>query len=90
MVKNLPANAGDARDVTSILGLERALAEGSGKPTNGHPLQYSCLKTSWTEELGGLRSVGLQLTCARKLIKKNEAKQQDGASKLSHLGMAHW
>ena len=35
MVKNLPANAGDA---VSIPWLERSPAEGSG-----NPLQYSCL-----------------------------------------------
>ena len=27
---------------------------------NGNPLQYSCLENSWTEELGGLQSMGLQ------------------------------
>ena len=36
MVKNLPANAGDARDSVSILGLGRSPGEG-----NGSPLQYS-------------------------------------------------
>ena len=38
MVKNLPANAGDARDVGSVPGLERSSGVGNGKP-----LQYSCL-----------------------------------------------
>ena len=38
MVKNLPANAGDIRDVGSIPGLGRSPGEG-----NGNPLQYSCL-----------------------------------------------
>ena len=38
VVKNLPANAGDAGDVGSIPGLERSLGGG-----NGNPLQYSCL-----------------------------------------------
>ena len=27
---------------------------------NGNPLQYSCLKISWTEEPGGLQSMGSQ------------------------------
>ena len=27
---------------------------------NGNPLQCSCLENPWTEELGGLKSVGLQ------------------------------
>ena len=38
LVKNLPANAGDARDPGSIPGLERSPGEG-----NGNPVQYSCL-----------------------------------------------
>ena len=37
MVKNLPANAGNIRDVGSIPGA-RSPREG-----NGNPLQYSCL-----------------------------------------------
>ena len=37
VVKNLPASAGDIRDVGSIPGLERSPGEG-----NGNPLQYSC------------------------------------------------
>ena len=39
MVKNLPANAGDARNSGSIPGLGRSPGEG-----NGNPLQYSCLE----------------------------------------------
>ena len=38
VVKNLPANAGDVRDVGSIPGLGRSSGGG-----NGNPLQYSCL-----------------------------------------------
>ena len=41
VVKNLPAKAGDARDLDSIPGLERSLEVG-----NGNPLQYSCLENS--------------------------------------------
>ena len=40
MVKNPPANSGDAGDMGSIPGSERSLGEG-----NGNPLQYSCLET---------------------------------------------
>ena len=54
MVKNLPANAGDARDLSSMPGLGRSLGGG-----HGNPLQYSCLENSWTEEPGGLQSMGL-------------------------------
>ena len=41
MVKNLPANAGGARDASSIPGSGRS--PGSG---NGNPLQYSWLENS--------------------------------------------
>jgi len=41
VVKNLPANAGDPRDVGSTPGLGRSLAEG-----HGNPVQYSCLENS--------------------------------------------
>ena len=41
VVKNPPDNAGDARDVGLIPGLERSYGEG-----NGNPLQYSCLENS--------------------------------------------
>ena len=37
MVKNLPANTGDARDMGSIPGSGRSPGVG-----NGNPLQYSC------------------------------------------------
>ena len=53
MVENLPANAGDARDMGSTPGL-------GGFPGGGHgnPLQYSCLKNPmdrgvWKHSLGG-------------------------------------
>ena len=39
MVKNLPANAGDIRDLGLILGLGRSPGGG-----HGNPLQYSCLE----------------------------------------------
>ena len=39
-VKNLPANAGDARDSVSIPGLGRSPVG------NGNPLQHSCLENS--------------------------------------------
>ena len=55
MVKNPPANAGDARDMGLIPGSGRSPGEG-----NSNPLQYSCLGNPWTEEPGGLRSTGLQ------------------------------
>ena len=39
MVKNLPANAGDARDEGSV-----SVSGGSPGERNGHSLQYSCLE----------------------------------------------
>ena len=39
MVKNLPANAGDVRDMGSVSGLGRYPGAG-----HGNPLQYSCLE----------------------------------------------
>ena len=38
VVKNLPANAGDVRDLGSIPGSGKSPGEG-----NGNPLRYSCL-----------------------------------------------
>ena len=43
-------------DLGSIPGLGRSPGEG-----HGNPLQYSCLENPpWTEEPGGLQSMGLQ------------------------------
>ena len=55
VAKNLPANAGDTGDASSIPGSGRSPGGG-----NDNPLQYSILawKISWTEELGGLQSQG--------------------------------
>ena len=47
VVKNLPANAGDTRDVGLIPGVG-----------NGNTLQYSCFENSWTEEPVRLQFVG--------------------------------
>ena len=54
MVKNLTANVGDSG---SILGLRR-----TPRGRNGNSQQYSCLGNPWTEEPGGLQSVGSQRT----------------------------
>ena len=62
MVKNPPANAGDAGDVSLIAGSGRSPGGG-----NGTPLQYSCLGNPMEvapletpEEPGGLQSRGSQ------------------------------
>ena len=49
VVKNLPANAGDVRDMGLIPGLGR-----SPGGAHGSPLQYSW-RIPWTEEPGGLQ-----------------------------------
>ena len=48
VVKTLPDNAGDTRDLGSIPGLGKCPGEG-----NGNPLQYSSRKMLWTESLTG-------------------------------------
>ena len=53
VVKNLPANAGEARDSSSIPGSGRSPGGG-----NGTPLQYSCWDNLQAEEAGGLQSMG--------------------------------
>ena len=53
VVKNLPANAGDKRDVDSILGLGQSLGEG-----NGNPVQCSCLENSMDRGAMGSQRVG--------------------------------
>ena len=53
VVKNPPANAGDARDVTSIP--ESGRSPGVG---NGNPLQYSCLENPMDREVGGIQYTG--------------------------------
>ena len=53
VVKNLPENAGDTRDLVSILGLGRSLEQ--------EMATYSSIlgwKIPWTEEPGGLQSMG--------------------------------
>ena len=54
VVKNPPASAGDVRDLGSIPGREDPLEEGVA-------IHSSILawRTSWTEELGGLQSMGV-------------------------------
>ena len=61
VVKNPPANAGDARDVGSTPGSGRSPGVG-----NGNPLQYSCLENSvdrgtWQAAVHGVMKSQTQL-----------------------------
>ena len=51
----MKANAGDTRDVGSVPGLGRVPGVGNGICSSN----LAC-KTPWTEEPGGLESMGLQ------------------------------
>ena len=57
MVKNPLAKVGDIRDslLCQSLGWEDCLEEGTATPCS-----ILALKIPWTEELGGLRSIGSQ------------------------------
>ena len=54
VVRNPPANAGDAGDSGSIPGLVR-----SPGGEHGNPFQYSC-RIPWAEKPGGLQLIGSQ------------------------------
>ena len=58
MVKNPPANTGDAGDVGSIPGLGKSSGEG-----NGSPLQYSCLENPMNQ-----RSLAATITKTQTLL----------------------
>ena len=63
VVKNPPANSGDARDMGSTPGSGRSLGEG-----NGNPIQYSCLGNStnggaWRATVHGIAKSQTQLAC---------------------------
>ena len=60
MVKKLPANAGDLRDMVSIPGSGRPPGEG-----NANPLQYSCLgnpmdRGAWRATVHKVEKTGLK------------------------------
>ena len=66
VVKNLPASAGDTRDMTLILGLGRSLGVG-----NGTPIQYSCLENSmgraaWRTTVHGVTESQMHLSTQHK------------------------
>ena len=65
VVKNLPANVRDTRDMSSIPGLGKFPGEG-----NGNPLKYSCLeypmdRGAWRATVHGIARVGHDLVTER-------------------------
>ena len=55
MVRNLPANVVDARDVGSVPGLGKPPGEG-----NGNPFQHSCLRNPMDKGVWQAISMGFQ------------------------------
>ena len=53
--KESACNAGAAGDMGLVPGSGRSPGEG-----RGNPLEHSCWRIPWTEEPGGLQSIGLQ------------------------------
>ena len=58
VVKNLPANVGDIRNVSLIPGWERFPGVG-----NGNPFQYSWMENPMDRGPGGLQLMGMQRVC---------------------------
>ena len=58
VVKNPPANAGDLRDRSPILGLGRSPGGG-----HGNPLQYSCLQNPMDREAWWATVHGVAKSC---------------------------
>ena len=75
VVKNLPANAGDVRDVGSIPQSRRSSGGG-----HGHPLQYSCLENpvdrgAWRDTVHGVTEESDTTEHAHSLLFKKEVLQ---------------
>ena len=66
---NPPANEGDPGDVGSVPRSRSSLGV-----RNGNPLQYSCLGNPWTEEPGGLQSMGSQKSQTQLATKQQHQK----------------
>ena len=58
MAKNLPANAGHVRDAGWIPGSRKSPAGGHGNPLQQVGVPTSAWRIPWTEEPGGLQSMG--------------------------------
>ena len=85
MVKNLPVNTGDPRDVGSVPGLERSPGVG-----NGTPLQYSCLENSmgrgfWQITVYGTVKSQTQLSTGLLILKSTYSSDTVEFSKVHYL-----
>ena len=74
VVKNPPANAGDVRDTDLIPGLGRSLEEGMA--THSSVLAW---RIPWTEEPGGLQSMGSQRVVHNWATERTQAVLSPGA-----------
>ena len=91
VVKNLPANAGDSDNASSIPGSGRSPGGG-----NGNPLQYSCLENpmdrgAWKAAVHGVAKSWTQLSnraqthCIHTVQKNNNKKKYPSALESSLL-----
>ena len=85
LVKNLPANAGDARNTVSIPGSGRSPVEG-----NGNPLQYSYLENPMDWELDHKKAVqqridAFGLWCWRRFLRIPWAARRSNQSILKEI-----
>ena len=81
VVKNKPTNAGDVRKGGSILGQEDALEEGMAAHSS-----ILAWRIPWTEEPGGLPSIGLQSqTELKQLSTRASERILKGVAVMSHL-----
>ena len=68
MVKNLPVNAGDTKDMGSIPGSGRSPGEGKG-----NPLQYSCMENSM--DRGAWRAIAHEVSKESGMTERTQGRQ---------------
>ena len=93
VVKNLPANSGDAREVGSVPGWGRSPGEG-----NGNPLQYFCLENfmdrrAWRATVHGVTKGQTWLTTSTTSTQPGEASSESMREDLypcGSIGIMNW
>ena len=88
-IKNLPANAGDARDAGSVPGSGRSPGE-----WNGNPLQYSCLENpkdggDWRATASGVMKGGTRLSMVHSTMARDTDRDTDASYVLIALNSFH-